>query len=89
VVPGLTAAPGEAITLRMTATGAGSTTLSASAWKASGPAPAAPQVTATDSTAALQAAGSVGLWTYLTGSATNAPVTVTVDDLLVQATATP
>ena len=84
VIPGLTAAPGEALTLRLTATGAGTTALAASVWRASGTAPVTPDVTATDSTAVLQAAGGVGLWTYLSGSSTNAPVTVSVDDLRVQ-----
>ncbi|RKT54164.1 hypothetical protein C8E97_2778 [Saccharothrix australiensis] len=39
------------------------------------------QVTATDGTAALQGAGSAGLLTYLSGSATYGPVPVTVDDV--------
>jgi hypothetical protein len=37
---------------------------------------------ATDTTAALQAAGSVGVWAYLSASSTNAPVTLSVDDLV-------
>ena len=37
----------------------------------------------TDGTAALQTAGSVGFYEYVSGSATNAPVVFTVDDVWV------
>ena len=37
----------------------------------------------TDSTASLQAVGSIGVGTYLSGSATNAPVVASFDDLWV------
>ena len=39
------------------------------------------QYTATNSAAALQVAGAVGLRSCLGSGATNAPITVTVDDL--------
>ncbi|WP_427016834.1 hypothetical protein ACQCSX_19340 [Pseudarthrobacter sp. P1] len=35
----------------------------------------------TDTTAALQAAGGVGLTTYLSSSANNAPITVLLDNV--------
>jgi hypothetical protein len=38
------------------------------------------QKTATDSTAGFQAAGGVGLYLYLSGTATNAPITASFDD---------
>ncbi len=41
------------------------------------------QLTTTDSTAGLQAAGGVGLVTYLSGTSTNFPIVVSFDDLLV------
>ena len=43
--------------------------------------PAAWGATFTDSTAALQGAGSIGFDTYLSGSATNAPQIASFDDL--------
>ncbi|MCW2522294.1 MAG: Conserved secreted protein of unknown function, putative domain, partial [Frankiales bacterium] len=58
-------------------TTAGTTALGLKAWPASGTEPAAFQATATDSSAALQVPASVGLRSYLSGSATS-PVTVSV-----------
>ena len=45
--------------------------------------PAAWNLTATDTTAALQNPGAVGLYTYLSGSATNLPFTVSYDNFRV------
>ena len=42
-------------------------------------------MTTTDTTAALQRAGGVGLWAYLSSSATNSPVTASFDDLMAAA----
>jgi hypothetical protein len=50
-------------------------------WPSGTAEPSAWQRTATDSSAGLQAAGAVGLTTYLSGSATNAPVVLRMDDL--------
>jgi len=58
----------------------GTTTLNAKAWLSGTAEPAAWQVTTTDSTTALQAAGGVGLAVYLSGSSTNVPVGVTWDN---------
>jgi hypothetical protein len=44
--------------------------------------PAAWTASITDSTAAQQGAGAIGLGTYLSGSATNAPVVASFDNLL-------
>jgi hypothetical protein len=65
----------------MQVVGASPTSLRFKAWPTGTAEPAAWQLTTTDSTTGLQAAGSVGFWTYLSGSATNAPVVVSLDDL--------
>ncbi|MEW2359031.1 LamG-like jellyroll fold domain-containing protein [Spirillospora sp. NPDC029432] len=78
-VAGLTYAPGQALRMRLQVTGSGPTTLRAKVW-ADGAAEPGWQLTGTDSTAGLQAAGSVGLRSYLAGNATNAPFALTVDD---------
>ncbi|WP_298459554.1 LamG-like jellyroll fold domain-containing protein [uncultured Cellulomonas sp.] len=78
-----TYAPGERLRVRLQVTGTSPTTLRAKVWKATAAEPAGWQVSATDATAALQAGGSVGVTSYLSGSATNAPVAVTWDDLRV------
>ena len=80
-VSGLVAGPTEALRLRFSVTGSGTTTLNAKVWKTTATEPAAWQVTATDTTSQLQAPGGIGIWTYLSGSATNAPVTTLVDNL--------
>ncbi|WP_199424740.1 PKD domain-containing protein [Actinotalea solisilvae] len=82
VVPGLTLGTGEQLLVRTQAVGAGPTTLRARVWRAGTPEPTTWQVSVTDATAGLQAAGSVGLNAYLSSSTTNAPFTVRVDDLV-------
>ncbi len=52
----------------------------ASAWVGGQPEPATWNVTTTDATAALQGPGAVGLYSYLSGSANNPPVTIGIDD---------
>ncbi len=47
--------------------------------------PAAWTLTTTDTTASLQNPGAVGIYTYVSGSATNAPVKTYIDNLLVGA----
>jgi hypothetical protein len=79
----LTYNAGDKIRIRFTASGTGTTNLAVKAWKVGTAEPAAAQVTATDTTAALQTAGSFAMISYLAGNATNAPVTVSVDNLLV------
>jgi len=65
-------------------TGSGPVSLAASVWKASGTEPSAWQLTTTDSSgSAVIGPGAVGLIAYLSGSATNAPATITYDNLLV------
>lgn len=86
VVPGLTYAPGQSLTARLQVAGSGTTTLNFKVWRTGEAEPAAWLVTATDSTASLQTLTGVGLWTYVSGSATNTPVKVSFDDLVVKPT---
>ena len=80
LVPGLTRSPGQFIRLRAQFQGTGTTTIRMRAWADGGTEPTTWQYTQTDSTAALQAAGSVGLRAYLASATTNAPVVATFDD---------
>lgn len=80
-IPGLTYAVGETLRIRAQAVGTGPTTLRAKVWKDGATEPTAWTVSATDSTAALQAPGFIALQPYLSGSATNAPVQARYDHL--------
>jgi hypothetical protein len=62
-------------------TGSNATTLRAKVWNSASAQPDNWLATGTDSSAALQAAGSIGLKPYLSGQATNAPVVVTYSGL--------
>ncbi|TFV53000.1 PKD domain-containing protein [Blastococcus sp. TF02A_35] len=77
---GVTYRPGASLLVRLEATGSGTTVLNAKAWLQGTPEPAAWQTTASDSTAALQGPGGVGVAAFLSGSAT-APMEMRVDDL--------
>ena len=79
--PGITLAAGQQLQLRVEVTGAAPTTLRAKTWRTGTAEPGTWAVTATDSTAGLQGAGSVGLLSYLSSSATNAPVLARFDNL--------
>ena len=81
-VPGVSLGAGEVLKVRFQVMGTAPTNLKAKVWEASGAEPAGWQLESSDSTAGLQVAGGVGLWTYLSGSATNAPITMTVDNLI-------
>ena len=82
-VPGLTHTPGQAYTVRFEATGTNPTQLRMKVWVTGTAEPGAWLLTATDTTAAMQVAGTVGINTYLSGSATNAPIVTTIDNLRV------
>lgn len=84
-VPGLTYAVGDRLRMRFWVSGSGTTVLKAKIWKVGQPEPTAWLVTGSDTTAGYQAAGTVGVMTYLSGSATNAPVAAAFDDLSVTA----
>ena len=81
-VPGLTWNAGEVLHVRFQVSGTGTTNLAAKVWKDGTAEPTGWTLSGADQTAALQSAGGVGIWSYLSGSATNAPMTLTVDDLV-------
>jgi PKD repeat protein len=80
VATGITVAAGDTIDLRLRTTGASPTTLQARAWRHGSAEPTAWSITRSDSTAALQGAGSTGLLAYLGSSATSTPYAWSVDD---------
>jgi PKD repeat protein len=82
-ITGLTALAGDKLKVRVQVFGTSPTTVRAKVWAAAGTEPANWMLTATDSTAALQAAGTVGLRTYISGTATDIPVTTRWDDFAV------
>ena len=80
-VTALTATPGTFIRVRSQFTGANPTTIRMRAWADGTTEPTTWQYTATNSAAALQVAGGVGLRGYVGSGATNVPITQTLDDL--------
>jgi PKD repeat protein len=82
-VPGVSFAAGTKLNVRAQAVGAGTTTVRLKVWADGTAEPANWQFSVNDSTAALQTAGGVGFIAYLSGSASNAPVAVTFDNLQV------
>jgi hypothetical protein len=85
-LPG-TYTPGQVIRLRLDAAGSGTTTLQAKAWLVSGAEPTGWQASATDATAALQAAGGLAVLGYASGTATS-PQAVVFDGLHLGASGT-
>ncbi len=85
VASGVTYAVGDLLNLRVQVLGTSPTTIRAKVWKVGTVEPTAWQRSVTDTTAGLQASGSVGLWTYHSSSATNAPNSVRLDELVVTA----
>ena len=79
-VSGLAHAVGDKLNLRLQIIGSSPTTIRAKIWK-QGTAEPPTWHTVTDSTSGLQTAGSIGFSSYLSSSATNAPVTLMVDEL--------
>ncbi|QTE28896.1 PKD domain-containing protein [Pengzhenrongella sicca] len=82
-VPGLTYTTGTTLKAAFEVTGTSPTTLRAKVWVGSGVEPAGWLIEATDTTAALQAAGHTGVAALLSSSTTNGPVTVQVDNFTV------
>ena len=80
-VAGLTYAAQTSLRIRVQAVGTNPTVLRAKVWAASGAEPPSWGTTGADSTAAFQVPGGVGMMSYLSGSATNAPVVARFDDL--------
>ena len=82
VVPNLTYGAGDGLRTRFVLVGSGaSTTVSGAVWKAGTSEPAA-QLRATDGTAELQSAGSIAIQSALGSTATDVPVTLSYDNLL-------
>ena len=77
--------PGIApVRMRFSAIGTSPTALAMTVWQAGQSEPASPTVTASDATAAQQAAGTAGVRAYLARSATNGPLTASFDDVEVR-----
>ena len=87
-VPGLTYRVGDVLKVRAQAFGVSPTRVRVKVWRAGATEPTAWTATVLDSTAGLQQAGSIGLSPYLSGSATNAPVAATFDNLRASAAST-
>jgi parallel beta-helix repeat protein len=88
-VVGLTVAPGERVEVRLQVAGTAPTTLRAKVWAAGQSEPSTWTLTQSDSTTVLQKPGSVGVTAYLSRSATNAPVEVSIAGLVAVSTLTP
>ena len=82
-VPGAVYTPGTTLRVRMVTTGVSPTTLRGKVWRSGETEPSAWLSTVTDSTAALQSAGSIGLQSY-SGGATTVVVVTRFDDLVAQ-----
>ncbi|MEU1971945.1 PKD domain-containing protein [Microbacterium sp. NPDC019599] len=78
-IPGLSVTTPDSLNVRMQVTGVNATTLKAKIWRTGTAEPAAWTLTATDSTAVLQAPGYVGINSYLSSSATTVPVVYSYD----------
>ncbi|MHA3703897.1 PKD domain-containing protein [Jatrophihabitans sp. YIM 134969] len=79
---GVTYKAGTTLTMRLATVGSSSVALTGKVWDASTPEPAAWQLSATDSSSPI-GAGDTWLSAYLSGSATNGPVTWNVANLAV------
>lgn len=84
VVSGLTYAPGSRLNTRLQVTGTSPTTIRGKVWLSTAAEPSTWQVSGTDSTAALQSSGAVGLHTYVSSSANNKPWVFRFDDFVVK-----
>jgi hypothetical protein len=82
LVPGKVV-PGAKLNVRLEVSGSGTSTIRAKVWADGTAEPTAWTVSATDTYAGLQAPGWVALGAYASGSTTNAPQTVSFDDLSV------
>lgn len=83
-LPSPTVAVGSTLMVRMQAIGAAPSSLKLKVWRKGTAEPVGWQVNTTDSTATLQSPGSVGLFMYLSGSTSNGPTTLDVDDFSVR-----
>lgn len=85
-VSGLTVAPGTSYSIRTQTFGTSPTTIRARVWPTGQTEPSEWVVSTTDSTATLQAAGAIGLRTYISGTATAVPVSFSFDNIVARAT---
>ncbi len=83
LVSGVTYSPGAQLSIRLQVAGTGTTNLNLKVWQTATAEPAAWTMTATDTTAGLQAAGSIGMTSYLSGSATNTSLVLSASKLQV------
>ncbi|MHB1138736.1 MAG: PKD domain-containing protein, partial [Microthrixaceae bacterium] len=81
-LPGVVYTPGTTIHLKFRATGSGTTALAGKVWFGAAPEPAAWTIQAADTSAGLQGPGGVGVHAYVSSSATEVPIVMTVDNLL-------
>ncbi len=81
-VSGLQYVTGDRLNVRAQASGTNPTTVRMRVWKHGTAEPGAWQASFSDSTPALQTAGSVAVLTYLSSGTTNAPVVISVDDVV-------
>ena len=88
VAAGVSLSAGTPLKTRLQVTGTAPTTLRFKVWSGASE-PATWQLTSTDSTAALQSAGAVGITTYLSSSSTIAPVTARLSAFSARGTAPP
>ena len=81
-LPGLSYSAGDELAMRMQTTGDGTSRIRVKVWAADQPEPAAWSLTTTDSTASLQAPGSMSLRFQVAGSASTPLTTFSVDNVL-------
>jgi PKD repeat protein len=86
LIPGLTIQAATDYSLRLQVWGSSPTNLRAKLWSSLEGQPPGWDVVATDTTAALQGPGAIGVRSYLSGSATNAPTVVRFDDITARTT---
>ena len=77
---GVTYTAGSKLRLKFSVSGTSTAALTGKVWLVGSAEPAANQISVTDSTADLAISGSVGLRSYTSGTTTNVPVTVSVDN---------
>ncbi len=82
-INGLTFAPDTSYALHTQVSGVNPTTIQARIWADGTAEPTTWPLTTTDATSALQQSGAIGLWAFTAANTTNAPTTITYDDLTV------
>lgn len=85
LIPSFTYTPGTSLDVALSVSGTSPTKLSAKVWKSTDPEPAAWQVTATDSTAAMQAAGTIAVSNTVSSASSVATTTFSWDEFTVTA----